>query len=33
MGNRGVGCVCLSEQCVLRCDNDVGHCTVNRTRN
>ena len=60
VGNRGVGCVCLSvqcvyceqeknlelkkvweievrgvclsEQCVLRCDNDVYHCNVNRRR-
>ena len=31
-GNGGVGCVCFSEQCVLRCDNDMCHCTVNRWR-
>ena len=30
--NRGVRCMCLSEQCVLRRDSDVGHSTVNRRR-
>ena len=31
-GVGGARCMCLSEQCALRRDNDVGHCTVNRRR-